>query len=215
VNRFGVTRASLARHLLDHSLHVLRSQEGASINKSLLTLGKVISALSERTTMSAKRRRRLFVPYRDSTLTWLVKTLSPFAARLPAKLQRTSAKLPSFVAGYWRTAWAATRERQWSQLSVPPIATWRRPWARCGTPSKPVTSSIWWRSTRTRTLSWYEVTETDLAVAFFRFLKKRLTVGKFSCAARLVYFRASEIARIVIESELGLAFEGQVFSRVG
>jgi len=72
------------------------------------------------------------------------------------------------------------------------------------------------RSTRTRTLSWYEVTETDLAVAFFRFLKKRLTVGNFSCrAARLVYFRASEIARIVIESELGLAFEGQVFSRVG
>ncbi|XP_070602494.1 kinesin-like protein KIF14 isoform X2 [Erythrolamprus reginae] len=46
-----------------------RLKEGASINKSLLTLGKVISALSEQN----QSRRKLFVPYRDSVLTWLLK----------------------------------------------------------------------------------------------------------------------------------------------
>lgn len=42
-------------------------QEGASINKSLLTLGKVISALSEQ----ALTRKKVFTPYRESVLTWL------------------------------------------------------------------------------------------------------------------------------------------------
>ncbi|XP_039185565.1 kinesin-like protein KIF14 isoform X1 [Crotalus tigris] len=46
-----------------------RLKEGVSINKSLLTLGKVISALSEQN----QSRRKLFVPYRDSVLTWLLK----------------------------------------------------------------------------------------------------------------------------------------------
>ncbi|XP_034293322.1 kinesin-like protein KIF14 isoform X1 [Pantherophis guttatus] len=46
-----------------------RLKEGASINKSLLTLGKVISALSEQN----QSRKKLFVPYRDSVLTWLLK----------------------------------------------------------------------------------------------------------------------------------------------
>lgn len=41
-------------------------QEGASINKSLLTLGKVISALSEQ----AQTRKKVFTPYRESVLTW-------------------------------------------------------------------------------------------------------------------------------------------------
>nr|CAB3259032.1 kinesin-like protein KIF14 [Phallusia mammillata] len=50
-----------------------RLKEGASINKSLLTLGKVISALSERSEMVTRRRKRAFVPYRDSTLTWILK----------------------------------------------------------------------------------------------------------------------------------------------
>ncbi|XP_048214211.1 kinesin-like protein KIF14 [Perognathus longimembris pacificus] len=45
-----------------------RLKEGVSINKSLLTLGKVISALSEQA-----NRRRVFVPYRESVLTWLLK----------------------------------------------------------------------------------------------------------------------------------------------
>ncbi|XP_046893111.1 kinesin-like protein KIF14 [Hypomesus transpacificus] len=46
-----------------------RLREGASINKSLLTLGKVISALSEQ----AQTRRKVFTPYRESVLTWLLK----------------------------------------------------------------------------------------------------------------------------------------------
>ncbi|XP_072504375.1 kinesin-like protein KIF14 isoform X3 [Notamacropus eugenii] len=45
-----------------------RLKEGVSINKSLLTLGKVISALSEQT-----NRKRVFIPYRESVLTWLLK----------------------------------------------------------------------------------------------------------------------------------------------
>ncbi|XP_028629639.1 kinesin-like protein KIF14 isoform X2 [Grammomys surdaster] len=45
-----------------------RLKEGVSINKSLLTLGKVISALSEQAS-----GKRVFIPYRESTLTWLLK----------------------------------------------------------------------------------------------------------------------------------------------
>nr|XP_031294177.1 kinesin-like protein KIF14 [Camelus dromedarius]XP_031294178.1 kinesin-like protein KIF14 [Camelus dromedarius] len=45
-----------------------RLKEGVSINKSLLTLGKVISALSERA-----HGKRVFIPYRESVLTWLLK----------------------------------------------------------------------------------------------------------------------------------------------
>lgn len=44
-------------------------QEGANINKSLLTLGKVISSLSEQSIMGAKKKKS-FIPYRDSVLTW-------------------------------------------------------------------------------------------------------------------------------------------------
>ncbi|XP_071453556.1 uncharacterized protein [Hetaerina americana] len=73
-----------------------RLKEGASINRSLVTLGNVISALAERCSPppGPRRRRReqgrpeedpqgaapsaaaptsLFVPYRDSVLTWLLK----------------------------------------------------------------------------------------------------------------------------------------------
>uniref|UniRef100_A0A914DV87 Kinesin-like protein n=1 Tax=Acrobeloides nanus TaxID=290746 RepID=A0A914DV87_9BILA len=45
-----------------------RLEEGANINKSLTTLGMVISALAERNSKKEK-----FVPYRDSVLTWLLK----------------------------------------------------------------------------------------------------------------------------------------------
>ncbi|XP_062305905.1 kinesin-like protein KIF1C [Osmerus eperlanus] len=48
----------------------VRLKEGANINKSLTTLGKVISALAE---MGSKKRRSDFIPYRDSVLTWLLK----------------------------------------------------------------------------------------------------------------------------------------------
>jgi len=49
-----------------------RLKEGANINKSLTTLGKVISSLAEQT-KSKKKKGGDFVPYRDSVLTWLLK----------------------------------------------------------------------------------------------------------------------------------------------
>uniref|UniRef100_A0A8C2PSM8 Kinesin-like protein KIF14 n=1 Tax=Cyprinus carpio TaxID=7962 RepID=A0A8C2PSM8_CYPCA len=72
-----------------------RLREGVSINKSLLTLGKVISSLSEQ----AQSRKKVFTPYRESVLTWLLKeslggnsktamiaTLSPAASNMDESL---------------------------------------------------------------------------------------------------------------------------------
>ncbi|KAM8703883.1 hypothetical protein ACLKA7_008503 [Drosophila subpalustris] len=63
-----------------------RLKEGAHINKSLVTLGSVISALAEQssaavmhnstslaTTPNSATKRVLYIPYRDSTLTYLLK----------------------------------------------------------------------------------------------------------------------------------------------
>ncbi|KAJ8013533.1 hypothetical protein DPEC_G00030760 [Dallia pectoralis] len=65
-----------------------RLKEGANINKSLVTLGNVISALAEisvssgsdcvgsprtRSQRLGKKKKQLFIPYRDSLLTWLLK----------------------------------------------------------------------------------------------------------------------------------------------
>lgn len=47
-----------------------RLKEGSNINKSLTTLGLVISALADQSTGKSKNK---FVPYRDSVLTWLLK----------------------------------------------------------------------------------------------------------------------------------------------
>ncbi|XP_054031628.1 kinesin-like protein KIF1B isoform X2 [Dryobates pubescens] len=47
-----------------------RLKEGANINKSLTTLGKVISALAE---VTKKKKKTDFIPYRDSVLTWLLR----------------------------------------------------------------------------------------------------------------------------------------------
>lgn len=47
----------------------MRLVEGSSINKSLTTLGLVISALAD----SSASGKRKFIPYRDSTLTYLLK----------------------------------------------------------------------------------------------------------------------------------------------
>ncbi|XP_031412500.1 kinesin-like protein KIF1B isoform X7 [Meleagris gallopavo] len=47
-----------------------RLKEGANINKSLTTLGKVISALAE---VVIKKKKTDFIPYRDSVLTWLLR----------------------------------------------------------------------------------------------------------------------------------------------
>ncbi|NXX31888.1 KIF14 protein, partial [Nicator chloris] len=46
-----------------------RLKEGVSINKSLLTLGRVISALSKQ----SQNGKKTFIPYRESVLTWVLK----------------------------------------------------------------------------------------------------------------------------------------------
>ena len=59
-------------------------KEGAHINKSLVTLGSVISALAEASTVANTSgsgdaltpkggKPGVFIPYRDSVLTWLLK----------------------------------------------------------------------------------------------------------------------------------------------
>ena len=48
-----------------------RLKEGSNINKSLTTLGLVISKLADQTGGRGKGDK--FVPYRDSVLTWLLK----------------------------------------------------------------------------------------------------------------------------------------------
>ena len=47
-----------------------RLKEGSNINKSLTTLGLVISKLAD---AGSKKSKDSFVPYRDSVLTWLLK----------------------------------------------------------------------------------------------------------------------------------------------
>ncbi|KAG1122102.1 hypothetical protein G6F42_011795 [Rhizopus arrhizus] len=56
----------------------VRLKEGANINKSLTTLGKVIAGLAEQasaesTNKKSKKPKEAFVPFRDSVLTWLLK----------------------------------------------------------------------------------------------------------------------------------------------
>lgn len=50
-----------------------RLKEGAEINRSLSTLGRVIAALAEVTSGAKKKNAASMVPYRDSVLTWLLK----------------------------------------------------------------------------------------------------------------------------------------------
>uniref|UniRef100_A0A671W7C1 plus-end-directed kinesin ATPase n=1 Tax=Sparus aurata TaxID=8175 RepID=A0A671W7C1_SPAAU len=53
-----------------------RLKEGANINKSLTTLGKVISALAEVVCIVPNKKKKKvesFIPYRDSVLTWLLR----------------------------------------------------------------------------------------------------------------------------------------------
>lgn len=49
-----------------------RLKEGGHINKSLVTLGSVISALAEQS-QSTNLKKSVYIPYRDSILTWLLK----------------------------------------------------------------------------------------------------------------------------------------------
>ncbi|KAI8373349.1 hypothetical protein BD560DRAFT_394703 [Blakeslea trispora] len=53
-----------------------RLKEGANINRSLTTLGKVISGLADQSiaeSKKGKKQKEAFIPYRDSVLTWLLK----------------------------------------------------------------------------------------------------------------------------------------------
>ncbi|KAI8373212.1 uncharacterized protein BYT42DRAFT_501092 [Radiomyces spectabilis] len=53
-----------------------RLKEGANINRSLTTLGKVIAGLAEQSMQEGKKGKKakdVFIPYRDSILTWLLK----------------------------------------------------------------------------------------------------------------------------------------------
>jgi len=53
-----------------------RLKEGANINRSLTTLGKVIAGLAEQSSLDprkGKKQKEVFIPYRDSVLTWLLK----------------------------------------------------------------------------------------------------------------------------------------------
>jgi hypothetical protein len=50
-----------------------RLREGANINKSLTTLGRVIAALADPKKPRGVRKGKELVPYRDSILTWLLK----------------------------------------------------------------------------------------------------------------------------------------------
>ncbi|XP_061766551.1 uncharacterized protein kif16bb isoform X3 [Nerophis ophidion] len=52
----------------------VRLKEGANINKSLVTLGTVISALADLSAVErTSKKQKIFIPYRDSVLTWLLK----------------------------------------------------------------------------------------------------------------------------------------------
>ncbi|XP_041640641.1 kinesin-like protein KIF16B isoform X3 [Cheilinus undulatus] len=54
----------------------VRLKEGGNINKSLVTLGNVISSLADMTQDGGNtnlKKKSVFVPYRDSVLTWLLK----------------------------------------------------------------------------------------------------------------------------------------------
>ncbi|XP_029962421.1 uncharacterized protein kif16bb [Salarias fasciatus] len=52
----------------------IRLKEGANINKSLVTLGSVISALADLGVgEQSTKKQQLFIPYRNSVLTWLLR----------------------------------------------------------------------------------------------------------------------------------------------
>ncbi|KAK5127735.1 hypothetical protein LTR08_004216 [Meristemomyces frigidus] len=50
-----------------------RLKEGAEINRSLSTLGRVIAALADMSSATKAKSKGMQVPYRDSVLTWLLK----------------------------------------------------------------------------------------------------------------------------------------------
>ncbi|KAI9227316.1 MAG: hypothetical protein DHS80DRAFT_17413, partial [Piptocephalis tieghemiana] len=104
-------------------------KEGANINRSLTTLGKVISALADASDTSdgsgggkkKKKKKDEFIPYRDSVLTWLLKDslggnsrTSMIAAISPADYDETLSTL--------RYAYAAKRIQNKAVVNEDPNA---------------------------------------------------------------------------------------------
>lgn len=83
-----------------------RLKEGSNINKSLTTLGLVISSLADQ---SSGKTKGVFVPYRDSVLTWLLKVCW-LVRMLSGSLSEISGILMVF---FFRIIWEATAERLW------------------------------------------------------------------------------------------------------
>ena len=91
-----------------------RLKEGANINKSLTTLGKVISALADSTSRQEKKKKKGdFIPYRDSVLTWILREnlggnskTAMIAAISPSRHQLwwnpIHSKVSNSRAGFWR-----------------------------------------------------------------------------------------------------------------
>lgn len=74
-----------------------RMKEGIDINKGLLALGNVISALGDES-----KRGKVFVPYRDSKLTRML--------RVSNVTQLAKSSCNTFIFPY-RTLWEETRKR--------------------------------------------------------------------------------------------------------
>ncbi|CAO3594499.1 unnamed protein product [Absidia cylindrospora] len=79
VSRFSLVDLAGSERANSTGASGMRLKEGANINRSLTTLGKVIAGLAEQTTphstttAKSNKKKDSFVPYRDSVLTWLLK----------------------------------------------------------------------------------------------------------------------------------------------
>ncbi|ORX58670.1 kinesin-domain-containing protein [Hesseltinella vesiculosa] len=78
VSRISLVDLAGSERVVSSGATGVRLKEGANINRSLATLGKVIAALAERSASAdiktgKKKAKDFFIPYRDSVLTWLLK----------------------------------------------------------------------------------------------------------------------------------------------
>ncbi|KAH3688773.1 hypothetical protein WICPIJ_000242, partial [Wickerhamomyces pijperi] len=62
-----VDLAGSEKFVASDGLEKIRQQEGSKINKSLVTLGRILTLLAE------SPKQRTVIPYRESILTWLLK----------------------------------------------------------------------------------------------------------------------------------------------
>lgn len=83
-----------------------RLKEGANINKSLTTLGKVISALAAASASDGKKGKKgkteEFIPYRDSVRDASLRALYPLLLMNYFR----------FLHGFSKIAWAVTQRQQ-------------------------------------------------------------------------------------------------------